>query len=87
MPRSKPAFRLTGRLGELAKYMAARRWQPVFLPELLVNVFGHAADSRSWTVDTHIYRLTTVVGDAEEIFSIRSRRRRGYMLAAAEVKL
>jgi DNA-binding response OmpR family regulator len=76
------AYRMSGRLRDLAAYLAERRGQFVSRRELLERVFGHQAESRSRTIDTHISRLCALLGDREEILLVRSRQRHGYVLAA-----
>jgi hypothetical protein len=71
-----------GKLRDLAIYLLARRGQFVSRQELLVNVFGHQPDSTSRTVDAHMQRLLGLLNGEEEILSVRSRQRHGYILAS-----
>ena len=75
---------IAGRLRDFAQYLLARRGEFVSRQELLVNVFNHPADSKSRTVDTHVQRLLKLLGDEEEILSVRSRQRNGFILVDPE---
>jgi DNA-binding response OmpR family regulator len=78
----KACYQIKGRLRELAQFLLARRGKFVSREQLLEEVFGYPAASRTRTVDTHIQRLLTALGDAEEICMVRSRHRHGYMLTS-----
>lgn len=73
-------IKLTGKLLALASYIGARRGRFIEKRELMTNVFGMRASSKSRTVDAHLQRLLGVLGDSEEIMTCRSRRRSGYVL-------
>ena len=76
--------KIAGRLRDFAQYLLARRGEFVSRQELLVNVFSHPANSKSRTVDTHVQRLLALLGDEEEILSVRSRQRNGFILVDPE---
>lgn len=76
-----PSPSMSRQVKRLGSFLAARRGQFVHRHELLTQVFGHPADSRSRTVDTHIQRLLQMLGPSEEIITARSRLRHGYILA------